>query len=919
MKKNAGPQKIALRAFCGILALLLALSVPVQVLAAEFSVADGDEMISAWETANNNSDSSNSFYLTDDVVVGQWLEANKGKTYDIYSSGNGNYTISEVKIDGPDSGRSLVNIHTDVTAQDDTALVVLGNAGVIVDGDVTTTSKTTANGNYVAVEASEGAQLVIKGDVNAAEAGIYSHGGYITVNGDVKLNYEGEDYLNHVIDADMGGQITVGGNVTSAEMGVLAMRDSLIAIEGDLILDSAAEDPYNSVISASQGGAVYAKGEVVTDAGGIVANEGTAYVGEDFILLNDDESATAIMANNKTDVTVIGDVISSSNGVEEMFNSKVTINGDLIADGFAFIADESTLTVYGKVHSDSYAQANKSEVDVYGDLILQSDDPYGAGSLSVMNGSDVWVGNEKNLQTGFIAVSGNSNLDAALLKADYVSVGAMDGDEKDTSKLQAYTHTGDTGVSYLEAGGSSTTILRGVVGDVYASQNAYVEIWQDAKSVTRTDKARVLTNVSEKKQEAYLPEKEADDYEVGSTTAYDIIDLCQGYVTGSALQKQYSELQSLLAGASGDIADKLNGGSAVWTSVFDHENINIASYMDGRNQYQEFYHNENYNVDSKLAFMQADDLNTYLISMYKDNLAQSLADVAKSEQQQSVAGSEEVELLGKIFAVVNDLKDAGGEALPKEQREFLKKAVESGDEISGVEMREFLKKFGYFKENTAGINLAAQRLSRVYNKIAPIMEKAEFVGKLVDAGVTVMDYVTYYMTDYTNQMIVLDEILANQVLSPEMYAAAAELRATMEDKMLGTVEKTVDEIKEWSVGAVKALATPLVAGQAVLDLVGLVTGGTQDAKDLQNGAALAIMAPQLLQTYENAVMNVKNGDTSEEAVRMVYMSYNMVQTTLHNMCNIMTNIGDKSQEKEYEVIMQKLDAMQLGEVVDLIA
>ena len=83
MKKNAGPQKIAQRAFCGILALLLALSVPVQVLAAEFSVADGDEMISAWETANNNSDSSNSFYLTDDVVVGQWLEANKGKTYDI--------------------------------------------------------------------------------------------------------------------------------------------------------------------------------------------------------------------------------------------------------------------------------------------------------------------------------------------------------------------------------------------------------------------------------------------------------------------------------------------------------------------------------------------------------------------------------------------------------------------------------------------------------------------------------------------------------------------------------------------------------------------------------------------------------------------------------------------------------------------
>jgi hypothetical protein len=115
------------------------------------------------------------------------------------------------------------------------------------------------------------------------------------------------------------------------------------------------------------------------------------------------------------------------------------------------------------------------------------------------------------------------------------------------------------------------------------------------------DKARVLTNVSEKKQEAHLPEKEADDYEVGSTTAYDIIDLCQGYVTGSTLQKQYSELQSLLAGASGDIADKLNGGSALWTSVFDHENINIASYMVGRNQYQEFYHNENYNVDSNGA------------------------------------------------------------------------------------------------------------------------------------------------------------------------------------------------------------------------------------------------------------------------------------------------------------------------------
>ena len=152
-----------------------------------------------------------------------------------------------------------------------------------------------------------------------------------------------------------------------------------------------------------------------------------------------------------------------------------------------------------------------------------------------------------------------------------------------------------------------------------------------------------------------------------------------------------------------------------------------------------------------------------------------------------------------------------------------------------------------------------------------------------------------------------------------MYAAAVELRVSMENKALGSLEKILNQLKKDSVGAIKKLVfAPLEIGQAVLDIAGLITGGSKDAQDLQNGAALAIMAPQLLESFESSILKVQNGDTSEEAVQMVYMNYMMTRRAIANMCDIMTNIGNWKQEKEYKAILAKLESMELGNYVDLV-
>lgn len=920
MKSRFHISKMLRRTVCGGAALLIAVSVPLEALSAEFTVGTSDELANSWSEASQNADTSNSFYITNDIDMNSYtLQAEADKKYTVSSASGGDYELSNVRIEGS-GGR--VNLNTDITAQDSTALTVLGDMDVTVRGDIIQTSATTANGNYVAAEAANGAELIIEGNVTMAEAGLSATNGSITVRGDVTLKSEGDDtYNNYVIDADMDSTVIVRGDVVTEELGVLAMRDSTVVVYGDLTQESTGNiDVNSSVISASEG-TVQVNGNVSSEEGGITAYKSSVSVGKDLVVdAGENACPTAVSANNHSSVKVGGTLISSGNGIETMNSSSVTVNDGMIVDGSALNVDKSTVTITGDVTSEDYSLiTNGSTVKIYGDFGLNPNENEGVyGELVVSGGSTLYMGNETMLEADAAHVLENSTLDAALINADAVSVG-VSGNSKDTSKFDAFANSADTNIGALTTGGKSTSIIKGSAGDIYATENSYVEVWLDAKSVTRTGNARVITNVANTTPKNYLPEPDPNDYAVGNTTANTIIALCQSYTTNSTLQKQTSELRSLLTDVSVDISNELNGGSALWTSIFDHENINITSYMDGRDQYQEFYHNENYNVDSKIAFAQADEVNTYLVSMFKNNLAQAMVDLSNSDERWKEKGGEDAKILAKILASTSKLEDASGAVLSAAEKDYLSKIADANGYISGPKMLDFLQKFGYFKDGDPNSVLRAQQLSRSYNKLGPYMQDAQLFAKLAKAGVTLLDLLEYNMADYSSHIIVLDEILATQELSPEMYAAAVELRVSMENKALGSLEKILNQLKKDSVGAIKKLVfAPLEIGQAVLDIAGLITGGSKDAQDLQNGAALAIMAPQLLESFESSILKVQNGDTSEEAVQMVYMNYMMTRRAIANMCDIMTNIGNWKQEKEYKAILAKLESMELGNYVDLV-
>ena len=920
MKSRFHISKMLRRTVCGGAALLIAVSVPLEALSAEFTVGTSDALANSWSEASQNADTSNSFYITNDIDMNSYtLQAEADKKYTVSSASGGDYELSNVRIEG--SG-SRVTLNTDITAQDSTALTVLGDMDVTVRGDIIQTSATTANGNYVAAEAANGAELIIEGNVTMAEAGLSATNGAITVRGDVTLKSEGDDtYNNYVIDADMDSTVIVRGDVVTEELGVLAMRDSTVVVYGDLTQESTGNiDVNSSVISASEG-TVQVNGNVSSEEGGITAYKSSVSVGKDLVVdAGENACPTAVSANNHSSVKVGGTLISSGNGIETMNSSSVTVNDGMIVDGSALNVDKSTVTITGDVTSEDYSLiTNGSTVKIYGDFGLNPNENEGVyGELVVSGGSTLYMGSETMLEADAAHVLENSTLDAALINADAVSVG-VSGNSKDTSKFDAFANSADTNIGTLTTGGKSTSIIKGSAGDIYATENSYVEVWLDAKSVTRTGNARVITNVANTTPKNYLPEPDPNDYAVGNTTANTIIALCQSYTTNSTLQKQTSELRSLLTDVSVDISNELNGGSALWTSIFDHENINITSYLDGRDQYQEFYHNENYNVDSKIAFAQADEVNTYLVSMFKNNLAQAMVDLSNSDERWKEKGGEDAKILAKILASTSKLEDASGAVLSAAEKDYLSKIADANGYISGPKMLDFLRKFGYFKDGDPNSVLRAQQLSRSYNELGPYMQDAQLFAKLAKAGVTLLDLLEYNMADYSSHIIVLDEILATQELSPEMYAAAVELRVSMENKALGSLEKILNQLKKDSVGAIKKLVfAPLEIGQAVLDIAGLITGGSKDAQDLQNGAALAIMAPQLLESFESSIQKVQNGDTSEEAVQMVYMNYMMTRRAIANMCDIMTNIGNWKQEKEYKAILAKLESMELGNYVDLV-
>jgi hypothetical protein len=66
------------------------------------------------------------------------------------------------------------------------------------------------------------------------------------------------------------------------------------------------------------------------------------------------------------------------------------------------------------------------------------------------------------------------------------------------------------------------------------------------------------------------------------------------------------------------------------------------------------------------------------------------------------------------------------------------------------------------------------------------------------------------------------------------------------------------------------------------------------------------------QRYEEAILRVKNGDTSAEALELVNMNYTFVKESLKTLCEYMTVAGNAKQKAEFQELANELEKLQLG-------
>ena len=803
-----------------------------------------------------------------DEMVNSWIAASGNKD----TSNTFNMT-SDINM----NGQSL-----EVTAGKDYIINGKGNtlSNVVIEeydnvpnenkqADVTIKAEVENTGNGSALEVTGDVNVTVNEDVTAtgvSPAVIAQNGAEVKIKEDVEATGGGSAI---VVISD--ATVTVTGDVESKVGPTIIVSDGYVKVGGDVTLNNT-KDYAPDAVSAGDQSTVIINGNLIS--------------GGDALLIKDSA------------MTVDGDIVAGSSAMN-VTNSSLTVNGDILSDGQSVITKNSDVTVNG----DFKVQFNEGQVTQ-------------DGGLFVTEGSTLHMADNTMLESDQMHVSGNSTLDAAYVDTAQVTVGVIENNPKDTSTFYAYSNTVSSSLGTLDAAGRSKTQIIGHVGTVNARQNAVVDVFGNIGKVNRKDNARVTKNISDAdKTQSYVPAAKGEDYTVGNTTAHAIINMCNNYTANSNLKKQNSEMLSLLADVSSDISEKLNVGSAAWASLFDHEKVNVSFFLREDAMLNDWVL---YGTGSLLGLELDKPVNGYLVEMYKANLAKSMADLTSKPDAYNPLATEGGKLVAEIFKFTKNIEDASGVYLSEAEKKYLKNAAGADGDISGPEMLKFLRDFGYYTEDDPGSVLRAQQLSRSYGEISEFMQDAAVIAKAMKAGVVISDLVEYIITDYSNQLIILEQMLENEALSAEMKMAILELRTEIQDKRAGAFERIANQIKKDAAGMLKDQWGPLSAGQAVIDILGLVTGGTKDAEDLQNGAALTIMTPQLLQAFEASIQKVQDGDTSEEAVRQVYMNYTVLRRSLINMCDVMTNIGDRKQEKEYKEILKKLETMELGQFVDLV-
>nr|WP_297703363.1 hypothetical protein [uncultured Butyrivibrio sp.] len=254
-----------------------------------------------------------------------------------------------------------------------------------------------------AVEANgEGAKAAVEGNVvenikeiyagNGAEA---KNGGEVTITGDVSAISEKENGYVTGANAQTGGEVTINGNVSSDNRGVYAYDKGEVTVEGNV-------DAKSNGVESAKESTVEVKGSVnVEGKESKYTSDGKEYTST---------SGSGISVNEKSKVTVNGDVNSLTSGISAGGGSEAKVEGNVTATGSIYEAENYKSN--GSSGVSAYNEGTK--VEVGGNVsALSTGVVAGSGSnvtvegnVTASGGTTVRDGNETKSGTG-LAVSGD--------------------------------------------------------------------------------------------------------------------------------------------------------------------------------------------------------------------------------------------------------------------------------------------------------------------------------------------------------------------------------------------------------------------------------------------------------------------------------------------------------------------------------
>lgn len=321
-------------------------------------------------------------------------------------------------------------------------------------------------------------------------------------------------------------------------------------------------------------------------------------------------------------------------------------------------------------------------------------------------------------------------------------------------------------------------------------------------------------------------------------------------------------------------------------------------------------------------------IDQYKVKLYKEHLAKTLDNTIEGIEINSdaskIAGTEAYKVtkktksaLSKVYSYMVNAEETG---LSPEVKSFLDEHLKNG-KLSDSEARELLILSGEYEKGEHGIGEAAKQLIKGYEHLQKLENAFEVSGKVFDAVDKIKkgeEFIEYWLTDYAQQEVLLDYMVQNLSDSGadmELMVAAKELQNEYADKLSGTFDKVYTELINKGIGTVKSAFPPLGIAESCISLAGMLTGADDHVDAIETGLAMQGICKQAIEDYEDAVIAVSNGDTSEEAVNRVLTNFEIARQSLVSYYKAMVELAETDAEKNsYLFELDRLEKAEFGYV-----